>query len=78
MKALRAGVALALLTSCASSELVSDTGRTLTYEHDNDHSAVMETYRDAAANCKAKGLIARQTSTVCPNRCQTEFDCVRR
>jgi hypothetical protein len=76
--ALRAGVALALVTGCASSELVSDTGRTLTYEHDNDQSALMETYRDAAANCRAKGLIARQTSTVCRDRCQTKFDCVRR
>ena len=77
-RALRAELALALLTGCASSELVSDTGMTLTYEHDNDHSALMETYRDAAANCKAKGLTARQTSTVCSERCQTKFDCVRR
>ncbi len=73
-----AAVALALLTGCASSTLLSDNGRTLTYEHDNDQPALMETYRKAAANCKAKGLIARQTSTVCSERCQTKFDCVRR
>jgi hypothetical protein len=78
VRALRAGVAFALLTGCTSSELLSDSGKTLTYEHDNDRSALMETYRDAAANCKAKGLIARQTSTVCPDRCQSKFDCVRR
>jgi hypothetical protein len=77
-KAVRTAVAVALLTGCASSTLLSDNGRTLRYQHDSDHSALMETYRDAAANCKAKGLIARQTSTVCPDRCQTTFDCVPR
>ncbi|MFO1129518.1 MAG: hypothetical protein U1E66_13920 [Rhodospirillales bacterium] len=73
-----AAVVLALLAGCASSQLVSDTGRTLTYQHDHDQAALMETYRDAAANCKAKGLIARQTSTVCPDRCQTKFECIQR
>jgi hypothetical protein len=35
-------------------------------------------YKDAAIRCEAKGLVAMQTSTDCPHRCVTNFECVKR
>lgn len=76
--ALFAPAAAALLAGCSASELISDRGTSLTYRHDSDLSTVMDVYADAAARCKAQGLIAQQTSTACPGRCVTSFACIKR
>ena len=78
MKTLYLFALLPLLARCSSSELISATGNSLTYEHDVDHSTLVDVYTDAAARCKAMGLIARNTSTVCHDRCVTTFECIKR
>ena len=67
-----------VLTGCAAVEPMSERGNFLTYEHGIGKSAFKAVYNDAAARCEAKGLVAIQTTSTCPYRCVTNFECVKR
>ena len=69
---------VALLAGCAAVEPMSERGNFLTYEHGVGKRAFKEVYKDAAARCEAKSLVAMQTSTNCPFRCVTNFECVKK
>ncbi len=66
-----------VLSGCAV-EPISERGVFLTYGHGSRQSAFKEVYDDAAKKCEKKELVAMQTSTVCPDRCVTNFECVKR
>lgn len=69
---------LALLAGCGSMDLISERGDFLAYGHGSRQGAFEDVYADAAARCQKKGLVAMQTNTVCPDRCVTNFECVKR
>jgi hypothetical protein len=69
---------LALLVGCGSMDLISERGDFLAYGHGSRQGAFQDVYADAAAKCQAKNLVAMHTSTVCPDRCVTNFECVKR
>ena len=71
-------VLLIFLTGCASVNLISERGNFLTYEHGRGKESFEEVYKDAASRCEAKWLVAMQTSTNCPGRCVTNFECVKK
>ena len=66
------------LSGCAGAEPISERGNFLTYGHGSRQSGFKEAYDDAAERCVSKGLVAMQTNTVCPDRCVTNFECVKR
>ena len=80
MEKLISFIAAALLAGCATATPipVSERGNFLTYEHGIAKPVVEKVYQDAAARCEAKGLVAMQTSTNCPFRCVTNFECVKK
>ena len=69
---------LAFLAGCGSMDLISERGEFLAYGHGSRQGAFEDVYADAAAKCQTKGLVAMHTSTVCPDRCVTNFECVKR
>jgi hypothetical protein len=69
---------LALLVGCGSMDLISERGDFLAYGHGSRQGAFQDVYADAAAKCQAKNLVAMHTSTVCPDRCVSNFECVKR
>jgi len=69
---------LVALAGCAGVEPISERGNFLTYGHGSRQSGFKEAYDDAAERCQAKGLLAMQTNTICPDRCVTNFECVKR
>ena len=69
---------LALLVGCGSMDLISERGDFLAYGHGSRQGAFQDVYTDAAAKCQAKNLVAMHTSTVCPDRCVSNFECVKR
>ena len=71
-------VALAVVIAGCAIEPISERGSFITYGHGSRESAFKETYDHAAKKCEGKGLLAMQTSTVCPDRCVTNFECVKR
>jgi hypothetical protein len=66
-----------IVASCVSVQPMSERGNFLTYEHGIGKSAFKAVYNDAAVRCEAKGLVAMQTSSTCPFRCVTNFECVK-
>jgi len=71
-------VFLAFLAGCGSMDLISERGDFLAYGHGSRQGAFQDVYTDAAAKCTQKGLVAMHTSTVCPDRCVSNFECVKR
>lgn len=71
-------VFLAFLAGCGSMDLISERGDFLAYGHGSRQGAFQDVYTDAAAKCTKKGLVAMHTSTVCPDRCVSNFECVKR
>ena len=81
MKALGLAALLAIVAGCGTTgEPFSERGPFLTYYHGGRESAFKEAFDSAQQRCdqKEKGAIAMQTSTVCPDRCVTNFECVKR
>jgi len=67
-----------LVAGCAAAEPISERGTFLTYGRGSREAGFKEAYADAAQRCAKKELVAMQTSTVCPDRCITNFECVKR
>jgi len=80
MKALSLAVCLIVIAGCGAVEPFSARGPYLTYYHGGREAAFKEAFDDAQVRCdqKEKGSIAAQTSTVCPDRCITNFECVKK
>jgi len=68
----------AILVGCATVQPMSERGNFLTYEHGIAKRAFEEVYKDAESRCETRGLVAMQTSTNCPFRCVTNFECVKK
>jgi len=62
---------------CATYPL-SENGNHLAYEHGAGRFSFKAPYQDAIKRCAAKNMDAKQTSTACPWRCVTNFECVPR
>ena len=77
MKGLSLVVFAVVIAGCAV-EPLSERGNFLTYGHGSRDSGFKEAYDHAAKKCEEKSLVAMQTSTVCPDRCVTNFECVKR
>jgi len=69
---------LFIATGCASVELMSERDNFLTYEHGPGKESFKAVYENAAVRCEARGLVAKQTTSICPHRCVTNFECVKR
>lgn len=69
-----------LVAGCAGITPISERGNFLTYGHGSREAGFKEAYDDAAQRCAKKGqdMFAMQTSTICPDRCITNFECVKR
>ena len=80
MRALLLAASLIAIAGCGTAEPFSERGPYLTYYHGGRESAFKEAFDNAQARCdqKEKGSIAVQTSTVCPDRCITNFECVKK
>jgi hypothetical protein len=71
-------VAFAVVLSGCAIDPISERGTFLTYGHGSRESAFKEAYDHAAQACEKKGLVAMHMSSVCPDRCITNFECVKR
>lgn len=76
MKYAVAGLMALVLAGCGTLEPMSVQGNYIAYEHPRGKPAIKRTYKAAADFCSSKGMIAKQTSMVCPFRCVTNFECV--
>ena len=65
----------AVVIGACAIEPISERGNYVTYGHGSRQSAFKEAYDHAAQWCEKKGMVAMQTSTVCPDRCVTNFEC---
>jgi len=66
---------MAIVAGCGSIEPLSERGNYLTFAHGSRESGFKEAYDAAAARCEKKGLVAAPTSSICPDRCVTNFEC---
>lgn len=64
-----------IVAGCGSIEPLSERGNYLTFGHGSRESGFKEAYDEAAARCEKKGLVAAPTSSICPDRCITNFEC---
>lgn len=72
-------LAAVALTACGhSAQIISDRGDFLTYDHGTAPEEFKAAYQLAQDKCTAKGLAAKQTTSNCPGRCITNFECVKR
>ena len=71
-------VAFAVVLGGCGIDPISERGPFLTYGHGSRESGFKDAYDDAQKKCEKKELVAMQTSTVCPERCVTNFECVKR
>ena len=78
MKNLSLVAFLILVAGCAAVEPISERGTFLTYGHGSRESGFKEVYDEAAKRCESKSLVAMHMSTICPDRCVTNFECVKR
>jgi len=78
MRTLSLAVSLIVIAGCGTAEPFSKRGPYLTYYHGGREAAFKEAFDDAQKQCDNTGSIAMQTSTVCPDRCITNFECVKK
>lgn len=71
-------IAFAVLLGGCAVKPISESGPFIVYGHGSRDSAFKKVYEDATKKCEGRGLVAKQTSTVCPDRCVTNFECVQR
>ena len=71
-------VALAAFVAGCAIEPISERSTFLTYGHGSRESSFKDAYDHAAKKCEEKGLVAMHMSGICPDRCVTNFECVKR
>jgi hypothetical protein len=69
---------IALFAGCAAVEPISERANYLTYAHGSRDSGFKQVFAHAAQKCEEKQTVALHMSTVCPDRCVTNFECVKR
>lgn len=70
-------IALSLCACGHSAVLMSDRGTYLTYDHGTAPEEFKAAYDLAQAQCQKTGASAKQTTSTCPGRCITNFECVK-
>lgn len=78
MRVLMTIFAAMLLTACGhSAKMISQGGDYLAYDHGTAPEEFKAAYDLAQQKCSSIGKVAKQTTSTCPSRCITNFECVR-
>jgi|APLak6261681729_1056142.scaffolds.fasta_scaffold82884_1 hypothetical protein len=79
MKAIAAYLLIAVsLCACGhSAVMISERGNYLTYDHGTAPEEFQAAYGLAQTQCQKTGASAKQTTSTCPGRCITNFECVK-
>lgn len=70
-------VAVSLCACGHSAALISERGPYLTYDHGTAPEEFQAAYALAQAQCQKSGAAAKQTTSNCPGRCITNFECMK-